>query len=251
MAARSTARAFAALDDRTEWMKLLNFSDLDDSPKDADAPEVDETRAGHRVLGRLVQSFTQNLERSPEGSGHFPVDTPICTASHEAKLLTEPFEQPLPDGSLAPMRPCITGSACLGFHERIKDRDVCGGGCALREMLFPEELARFEKTGELPEQPKACVLCHRQQTLQVYLLCQGAGADDKVKFADTHVNLYVNPRDCEDGYLEEHTIPFSKASGWSYMIGAVATNKFAAYKWVKRGNVWAIDQSELLWRPNF
>ncbi len=118
------------------------------------------------------------------------------------------------------MRACICGDACLGFHESIRDRDLCGGGSALREMLFPEELAKFQATGELPEKPKACVLCHRQQTLQAYLLCQGSETvQDNLKFADMHVNLFVNPTDCKDGYASEETIPFAETSGWAYMIG--------------------------------
>lgn len=249
---------FGILDDRSEWAALLSFEDmLDKTPQTqdpsnptlarSDSVEVDETRAGHAVVDRIVQSFTQKLDKASGSSQNLPLDTPICTANHESKLLMEPHDQPLPDGKIAKMRPCICGDACLGFHESIRDRDMCGGGCALREMLFPDELQRFETTGKLPTQQKACVLCHRQQTLQAYLLCQGSTEEVGTKFADMHVNLYVNPRDCLDGYASENTIPF-ETHGWSYLVGPVAVNRFSKYRWVRRGNVWCVDQTELLWQ---
>lgn len=237
---------FAALDDHAEWKAMLDFSDVATNEDETTVAEVDANRANHAVLGRLIQSLTQKLDNSSSGN-HFLTEIPICSASHESKLLSEPYEQPLPDGSLASMRPCVCGDECLGFHEGIQNRDMCGGGCVLREMLFPDELKKFETTGELPTSPKACVLCHRQQTLQVYLMCQGANSSEKVKFGDMHINLYINPKNCQDGYFEQYTIPFAENLGWTYMLGPVVINKFSKYKWVKRNNVWFVDQSFMLW----
>lgn len=200
-------------------------------------------REGVSVVARLIESIVENRA----GEGHVVDDVPIFTADHESKLLTETYEYPLPNGKTAKMLPCANGSRCAGMHPGLEGHDA-SGGVVLRGILTPEELSRFEQTGENPDERRLCVMCARLYISEAYFWCQ-ENQDERV-LHDVVLNWYVNPRDCAGGYKKEHMIPLSAYKEWNGMCGPIVCNSFHKMRLTRRGHVWTVDQSELIWKNN-
>ena len=180
-----------------------------------------------------------------KASEDFPEDIPVHTVDHDNKLLSECYDYELPDGKLAKMKPCVSGCECAGMHSSLRGHEE-SGGVILRGLLTPRELAKFEATGENPDGPRLCVLCARWYIATAYFWCQEARNESTLQ--NTVINWFVNPRDSVGGYKSEYTIPSGSFSGWRCMVGPVALNKIHKLRLVRRGRVWWVDQSELVWK---
>jgi hypothetical protein len=185
-----------------------------------------------------------DANRVTEGN-EFPPDVPVFTAQHENKLLQEPHSINLPNGARAHMRACVCGQRCVGLEPHFRNFDQCGGRI-LRETLTPEELMQFETNGAVPSEPRMCVLCSRRCAMTAYFLCLHERPETMLQH--TIINAYVNPVDCENGYISELTIPNVKDGSWRCMIGPVVTNAMSEMIWYKnRQEVWCINQDALVW----
>lgn len=204
-------------------------------------------REGVSVVAKLIESLVENGNGSAVAvhDGHRVEDVPVFTADHETILLTEAYAYPLPNGKTARMLECANGCRCAGMHPSLQGHDACGG-VVLRGILTPEELARFEQTGENPDEPRLCVMCARLYVAEAYFWCQESRDDRTVR--NVVLNWYVNPRNCPGGYKTEHMIPLvAYDDDWSGMCGPVACNSFHKMRLVRRDRAWIVDQSELLW----
>lgn len=180
-----------------------------------------------------------------KASEDFPDDIPVHTVEHDNKLLSECYDYELPDGKLAKMKPCVSGCECAGMHPSLRGHEE-SSGIVLRGLLTPRELAKFESTGENPEGPRLCVLCARWYVATAYFWCQEARNESTLQ--NTVINWFVNPRDSVGGYKSEYMIPSGSHPGWRCMVGPVVLNKIHKLRLVRRGRVWWVDQSELVWR---
>lgn len=205
-------------------------------------------REGVSVVAKLIESLVADDAGTKDGAthdGHRVEDVPVFTAEHETKLLTETYAFPLPNGKTARMLECANGNRCAGMHPALQGHEACGG-VVLRGILTPEELARFEQTGENPDEPRLCVMCARLYVAEAYFWCQESRDERAVR--NVVLNWYVNPRNCPGGYKAEHTIPLTAYDDdWSGMCGPVACNSFHKMRLVRRDRAWIVDQSELLW----
>ena len=180
------------------------FEDMLDKTLKHKTPQTrrspDQTPSNGRNSSRTRRSrshraeLPQKLDKASGSSQNLPLDTPICTANHESSSSWN-LEQRSP---MAKSRRCpVHLRRRLRFHESIRDRDMCGGGCALREMLFPDELQRFETTGKRPRNKRRASCAIDNDASSVPAL-PGLDRRSRTKFADMHVNL-CRPRDCLDG----------------------------------------------------
>lgn len=202
-------------------------------------------REGVSVVAKLIESLVENERGERFHEGHRVEDVPVFTAEHESKLLTEAYAYPLPNGKTAKMLACANGTRCAGMHPFLQGHDACGG-IVLRGVLTPEELARFEQTGENPDEPRLCVMCARLYVAEAYFWCQESRDERAVR--NVVLNWYVNPKNCPGGYKGEHTIPLDAYDDeWSGMCGPMACNSFHKMRLTRRDRVWIVDQSELLW----
>ena len=79
------------------------------------------------------------------------------------------------------------------MHPSLQGHEA-SGGVVPRGMLTPEELARFEQTGENPDEPRLCVMCARLYVSEAYFWCQESRDDRAVR--NVVLNWYVNPKNC-------------------------------------------------------
>jgi hypothetical protein len=178
----------------------------------------------------------------------FPDDIPVHTAEHDSKLLCECHPFALPDGTVAQMKGCANGEHCTGRNPNLDGHDESGGGVVLRGLLTPSELSTFERTGENPEGPRLCVLCARWYIATAYFWCQEQRNEQILQ--NTVINWFVNPRDSPSGYRAEYMIPLGSYPGWRCMVGPVVLNNLHKLRLVRRGRVWWVDQSKLLWHSD-
>lgn len=244
-----------AMNGRDEWVKLVDamkekgfggreYIESDGREVARANDTIDESLGGRRVVDEFLEA-SKTCDFAGKNQiivGDFSEDTPVCTVTHENKLLCEPHNVNLGDGRSVRMRPCIMGESCVGRSKLIEGHEESGGGVVLREMLFPKELTDFEMSGQLPDIQKPCVLCSRQHMMQAYVWCMN---HNDFARQNVIVNWYVNPRDCNDGYIGDYTIPYENVPGWNCIIGHVAVNRLSKMRLVKRNKVWWIDQSEL------
>jgi hypothetical protein len=205
----------------------------------------------------IVSKLLENLHRNngvPEGKEgfkrmtQFPDDIPVFTADHESRLLCECHKFALPNGTLASMKACAGGKNCVGLNANIAGHEKSGGGVIIRALLTPEELTVFETTGKSPIEDRLCVLCARWYMATAFFWCQENRNEKYLQ--NMIINWYVNPRDCEGGYKGDHMIPLGAYPGWRAMIGPVVCNSLHNLRLVRRGHVWWVDQSKLLWQGN-
>jgi len=207
---------------------------------------------GLNVIHHLVSSIEKNGKLvAPAGvfkaNADFPNDdVPVHTVEHETRLLCECHGFPLPDGTIADMKPCSSGEDCQGTHADLRGHEE-SGGVILRGILSPEELSHFEKTGENPEEPRLCVLCARFSAAVLYFWCQESRNESVLQNAQ--INWFVNAQDSPGGYKGEYMIPLHAYAGWQCMVGPVVMNNINKLRLVRRGRVWHVDQSELVWTP--
>lgn len=205
-------------------------------------------REGVSVVAKLIESLVESEGGEGRGvahDGHRVEDVPVFTADHESRLLTEAYAYPLPNGKTARMLECANGKRCAAMHPCLQGHEA-SGGIVLRGILTPEELARFEQTGENPDESRLCVMCARLYVAEAYFWCQESRDDRTVR--NVVLNWYVNPKNCPGGYKAEHTIPLAAYDDdWSGMCGPVACNSFHKMRLTRRDRVWIVDQSELLW----
>lgn len=127
------------------------------------------------------------------------------------------------------------------------------GGVVLAEAMTPEELAEFETRGKHPSVRRSCILCSRFVALDAYMFV------NKTRSAPSNMlfNWYVNPTNCEDGYVLEKCIPLSGADTcWTGIFGHVVLLSTAALRLRHdaAAKTWYVDQSALSWRcpaPDF
>ena len=184
-----------------------------------------------------------DASRVTEGD-EFPPDVPVFTADHESKLLQEHHSINLPNGARVHTRACASGQKCVGLDSHFQNFEQCGGKI-LREALTPEELILFETNGTVPAEPRMCVLCCRKHAMTAYFWCLHERPETMLR--NTIINSYVNPVDCENGYVSELTIPNVKDCSWRCMIGPVVTNVKSKMFWYKKKDVWCINQDALIW----
>ena len=239
------------LDDRSEWRKLFSLMQEPDENVETSEDARDPNKGAHDTITRMLDGFIHPNDRTSfataANDSYFPDDVHVVCASTENELLCEPHDVPIADGTIGRMRPCVMNDECVGKSELIQNHESSGGKI-MREMLFPNELQKFKNTGELPKEPKCCVLCMRQHIFTAYLWCMHEPNKEKMKKKDLVLNCYVNPINCEEGYDEKFAIPLSSCPQWSFMIGPVVTNRLSLMRWVKSGDVWYVDQSALLWK---
>ena len=241
----------------SEWEKLLDINNIPTEDSAADTSDVTEkdvqkNKAGEVVVQKLLSEFIHpndgTFASGYECQTYFPDDIHLMTASHERRLLVEPYEHVIADGSMCSPRPCAMGEECLGRSNLIKQREQCGGGRILMECLFTVEYDAFLRTGQLPQTTKCCVLCMRQHILSCFLWSLHTDTE-KIQKRCLTINPYVNPKGCADGYSS--TIPFDDKER-ACMMGPVAVNKLNEFFWVKKNNHWTVDQSAIEYKnPNF
>lgn len=195
------------------------------------------------LLENICKQPSIDASRVTEGDD-FPPDVPVFTAEHESKLLQEHHSINLPNGARAHMRACVCGQKCVGLEPHFRNFEQCGGRI-LREALTPEELIQFETNGTVPTEPRMCVLCSRKHAMTAYFWCLHERPETMLQH--TIINAYVNPVDCENGYISELTIPNVKDGSWRCMIGPVVTNMKSEMFWYKKKEVWCINQDALIW----
>ena len=208
---------------------------------------------GVDIVSKLLESMQRNngVPSGTEGIKRmtkFPDDIPVFTAEHESKLLCGCHKFALPNGTLASMNPCAAGKNCVGLNSNIEGHEKSGGGIIVRALLTPEELTVFETTGKSPKEERLCVLCARWYMATAFFWCQETRNETSLQ--NMIINWYVNPRDCEGGYNGDHMIPLGAYPGWRAMIGPVVCNSMHKLRLVRRGHVWWVDQSKLLWRDS-
>lgn len=190
---------------------------------------------------RPIDSKRVNLEDELD----FLPDIPVFTVTHENKMLYEPHAITLPNGAKVNMRACVSAHNCVGKDPNIVNSDN-NGGRVLRKMLTPEELVKFETNGVLPEEPRLCVLCARRCATVAYFWCLHERPE--IMLRNTVINAYVNPVDCENGYLSEYAIPNVKDGSWRCMVGPIVTNSHSKMKYCKnRDGIWYVNQEALVW----
>lgn len=198
---------------------------------------------GISIVSRLMQSLDNAVSGSTAAPIlEYPKDIPIFTFSHESRLLTECYPFPLPDGTTAEMLPCARGRECLGMSEHLEGHET-GGGIVLRALLTPEEITRFEFTGENPPSPRLCILCARLFMSEAYFETHDSQFDGLKK--GVCFNFYGNLRGCHEGYKREYMIPLGSQSSWDGLIAPVACNALNKMRLVKRTGIWTVDQREL------
>ena len=204
------------------------------------------SREGVSIVAKLLESLNKSVEDSDTKTVlEYPSDIPVFTAEHESKLLSECYPFVLPNNKTANMTPCASGQKCLGLHANIEGHEA-SGGVILRALLTPEELTSFERTGDSPQDPRLCILCARMYVSEAYFWCQD-NRDEKL-LQNTIINWYVNPRDSSGGYRKEYMIPLTAYPGWRCMVGPIVCNSLHKLRLVKKGHVWWIDQSKLIWK---
>jgi hypothetical protein len=207
---------------------------------------------GVDIVSHLLSSIGRQGKDASGAPFHasedFPDDIPVHTAEHDSKLLCECHGFALPDGTVVQMKACANGENCTGTNANLDGHEESGGGVVLRGLLTPHELLHFERTGENPDGPRLCVLCARWYIATAYFWCQEQ-RNEKV-LQNTVINWFVNPRDSPSGYRSEYMIPLGAYPGWRCMVGPVVLNNLHKLRLVRRGRVWWVDQSQLIWEAN-
>jgi len=207
---------------------------------------------GVDIVSHLVLSIGRQSKEAGGGaycaSEEFPDDIPVHSAEHDSKILCECHKFALPDGTMADMKPCANGDHCAGHNPNLVGHEESGGGVVLRGLLHPGELSHFEQTGENPEGPRLCVLCARWYIATAYFWCQEQRNEQVLQ--NTVINWFVNPRDSPSGYKSEFMIPLGAYPGWRCMVGPVVLNNMHKLRLIRRGRVWWVDQSKLVWNSD-
>lgn len=179
------------------------------------------------------------------------VSVPCFDASFESQLLVEANKTFSIDGRVLTFPPCCYGERCVGMtrDEGMGIRDLPEGGIVLMRAMTPAQYEALITKGEMPRNKKwPCVLCHRKNTIRfakrMRILEQSP--TQKADMEDCVAQFWCNKVDESGGYWRRYVFAPKEHE---VLVAPLCESNFWSLRGVKRGVLWTIDQSPLVWQP--
>jgi hypothetical protein len=180
--------------------------------------------------------------------------TPVMSADCERQQLRQAgdFAVHTPDGEMivwnAPA--CYNGAKCRGMSCEIAGFGRNGvKGVVLMSFMYEDEFATFSATGVAPAANRPCVLCYRHTIAFMHTMME---ADITVFNTNLIMQYYCNLVDQPGGYSSAYVMQPSEL-GWNGIVLPLAgydpTVLHATMSDVD--GAWRIDQSKMLFKPDF
>jgi hypothetical protein len=177
---------------------------------------------------------------------------PISNATHESELLVQGgvpryFEEARGVARIPPA--CCNGKTCEGLSGEIRGLDPGMAGFVLTAYQFPDEWKQFKETGLAPSDisKRRCVLCERIAFFDIVHSIMAL--HDSVTIShDVCFQMFRNPVTGPGAYRHDCMMP-PPTDRWNGFCDLVVCHERHRLRWIRLGELWRIDQSELIAPP--